>query len=186
MEKLTLKIQRDPEPTSPREDENLGLMACWHRKYKLGDVQPHMEPKAWLEKNAPKGSIEMMVYMMDHSGLTLSTTDSMFHAVDPNRWDWGPLGQIVATPDNIRKFFGVKRLTQTVMKKALQQLRREVEIYNLYLNEQVWGFTLKDAEGELLDSCWGFLGSTLEETGLKDAIPVNARPLLEEAWTQRS
>jgi hypothetical protein len=32
------------------------------------------------------------------------------------------------------------------------------------------------------DSCWGFYGDTLEETGLKDLVPDKAKPLVEAAW----
>ena len=34
------KIETDYTPESPREFDNLGTMACWHRRYSLGDVQP--------------------------------------------------------------------------------------------------------------------------------------------------
>jgi len=38
------RIVRDEDPESPRECDNLGTMACWHRRYSLGDVQPKLRP----------------------------------------------------------------------------------------------------------------------------------------------
>jgi hypothetical protein len=39
----------DPDPSHPRtEYENLGLLACWHRRYNLGDIQPKVPSEAWL------------------------------------------------------------------------------------------------------------------------------------------
>ena len=32
-----LHIQRDEDVESPRENDNLAIMACWHRRYSLGD-----------------------------------------------------------------------------------------------------------------------------------------------------
>lgn len=181
----SLEILRDEDPMNPREWDNLGTMACWHRRSSYGDVQPKEDPKTWLEKNAPKGSVELPIYMMDHSGVSLRTSSGAFQAADPQGWDWGRLGVIVATPDDIRKNFMVKRITKKILEKTKQVLESEVETYNLFINGECWGYIITDGDGEE-DSCWGFLGSTLEETGLAEAVPEAARPLLEEAWNQRS
>lgn len=40
-----LKIEHDSDAQDPRKDcENAGTMACWHRRYRLGDVQPSAGP----------------------------------------------------------------------------------------------------------------------------------------------
>jgi hypothetical protein len=39
-------LKRDENPENPREDQDwLGTMACWHRRYKLGDEQPKCDPE---------------------------------------------------------------------------------------------------------------------------------------------
>jgi hypothetical protein len=45
--------------------------------------------------------------------------------------------------------------TQADLQKCL---RGEVETYDMYLTGQVYGFIVKDDEGEDLDSCWGYFG----------------------------
>lgn len=40
-----LRIEQDHEPESPRDWDNLGIMVCWHRNYKLGDEQPSQDPE---------------------------------------------------------------------------------------------------------------------------------------------
>ena len=47
--KFTVEIVQDENPESPREWDNLGTMACWHKRYDLGDTQPKEPPKEWLE-----------------------------------------------------------------------------------------------------------------------------------------
>lgn len=44
-----LKIYPDMDPESPREWSNLGTMACWHRRYNLGDEQPDESPIDYME-----------------------------------------------------------------------------------------------------------------------------------------
>lgn len=46
---LSAQMAIDDDPMSPREWDNLGTMACWHSRYKLGDEQPKQEYSEWLE-----------------------------------------------------------------------------------------------------------------------------------------
>ena len=40
----TIKIIHDPDPQSPRDYDNLGMMCCWHRRYTLSDKHDHDDP----------------------------------------------------------------------------------------------------------------------------------------------
>lgn len=42
------RIVRDEYPESPRDWDNLGVMACWSRRYSLGDVQPKVDIQDYL------------------------------------------------------------------------------------------------------------------------------------------
>lgn len=65
---IIVKVLQDDSAESPRGFCNLGVMACWHRRYNLGDVQPKESPEEWLAANAPKGSVVLPLYLYDHSG----------------------------------------------------------------------------------------------------------------------
>lgn len=39
-----IRIDYDDSPSSPRENDNLGTMVCWHGRYNLGDEQPKCSP----------------------------------------------------------------------------------------------------------------------------------------------
>jgi hypothetical protein len=43
-----VRIVTDSTPESPRTWCNLGTMACWHRRYNLGDEQQRQPLRAWL------------------------------------------------------------------------------------------------------------------------------------------
>jgi len=90
------------------------------------------------------------LYLYDHSGLSIST--SPFSC----QWDSGQVGYIYLTPDTI----GGDR------EKALACLESAVQTYNQYLTGDVWGFTIEDEDGDIVESCWGFYG---EEYCITDA-----------------
>ena len=47
----TLFIMDDSDPMNPREEnDNLGKMVCFHRRYSLGDKHDHVEPRDFLQQ----------------------------------------------------------------------------------------------------------------------------------------
>lgn len=184
---IIVKVRQDPDPMSPRDWDNLGVMACWHRRYNLGDVQPKQDPKEWLAENAPKGSIVIPLYLYDHSGITMSV--GSFGCP----WDSGQVGYIVATPEAIRKNFMKKRITKAMRETAEQVLRSEVKVYDDFLTGNVWGYTIEQTHDcgecgskvhdEHEDSCWGFFGDDLE--GMKGHVAPEHHAALEAAWQVR-
>ena len=188
---IIVKVLQDTDASSPREFDNLGVMACWHRRYNLGDVQPKQDPQEWLKENAPKGSIVLPLYLYDHSGITMST--GSFGCP----WDSGQVGYIVATPAKIRENFMVKRITKKVREQAEAVLKAEVKTYDDFITGNVWGYTIEsvkdceacgqktcgDDEIPVDDSCWGFYGDDLE--GMKAHVDEKYHAALEEAWHNR-
>jgi hypothetical protein len=174
----TITVVRDQHPESPREWDNLGVMACWHRRYTLGDVQPREAPVEWLEANAPAGSLVFQLYLYDHSGLRMGTRPFG----DP--WDSGPVGWIVATPAAIRRAFRCRRITKEIRAQVQACVRAEVEAYDAYLRGDVWGYVVDgDDSGDRGDSCFGFYGDDLG--GMKAHVPEPLHGALEEAWEAR-
>jgi hypothetical protein len=188
---IIVKVIQDDSAESPRTFDNLGVMACWHRRYNLGDVQPKQDAAEWLKENAPKGSVVLPLYLYDHSGITMST--GRFSCP----WDSGQVGYIVATPDAIRKNFMKKRITAKMRAQVEEILKSEVKVYDLFITGNVWGYTIesvKDCEScgskthgdeDVDDSCWGFFGDDLEFTGMKHNIDAKYHEALEAAWDKR-
>lgn len=186
---IIVKVIQDTDAESPRSFDNLGVMACWHRRYNLGDVQPKQDQAEWLKENAPKGSIVLPLYLYDHSGITMST--GRFSCP----WDSGQVGYIVATPEAIRKNFMKKRITAKMRAMVEEILKSEVKVYDDFITGNVWGYTIesvKDCEScgsktngdeEVDDSCWGFYGDDL--SGMKEHVDPKYHAALEEAWSNR-
>ena len=104
MKKYELEVVQDTNPYSPREDDNLGTMVCFHKRYELGDKTDYRtedydswdELKDKLSEDFKDGVI-LPLYLYDHSGITIST--SSFDC----RWDSGCVGFICVSKDKIKE-----------------------------------------------------------------------------------
>ena len=145
---ISLKIVPDNDPFNPREDLNFGTIYYTSSRYNLGDSRISSEEIQALEQDPEM--IHLPVYAYIHGGVCLNTTGFSCP------WDSGQSGIIAVSKDQIRKEFGVKRITQKVLGQVKQRLASEVEIFSKYLNGEVYGFQVVDSQGEILDSCYGF------------------------------
>ncbi len=186
---MKLHIYQDNDPINPRtEFDHVGRMACKHSRYDLGDEKIG-DPIEWLEDklnrkrmgiytNERLAELEGMffekfiakrLYLYDHSGITIATTP--FHC----RWDSGQVGYIYMTKKTAISNWGRKYEAG-----VYACFEAEVEEYDKYLRGEVYGFELEDDEGNFVDSCWGFWGDNWEENGIKDHLPEEVWPQLDD------
>ena len=168
-----LNIFVDNNPESPRTSmDNLGTMLCSHKRYSLGDEKEKFDfdsCSSWSEvktalmkeKNI---AVILPLYLYDHSGITMKTTS--FN----DQWDSGQVGFIYVTKEKLKEEYSKKRISKELIAKVTQYLIGEVETYDTYLTGDIYGFQLKDSEGNDIDSCWGFYGSDLKTNGIIDHI----------------
>jgi hypothetical protein len=155
----------DDNPQNPREDDNLGTMLCFHGGYTLGDKTDlsSKDFNGWNEIydyliKEKKAIIILPLYLYDHSGLSIKV--GSFQGLLPQghaEFDSGQVGFIYVTKEKIQKEFipKVEKLTKALKVRTEKVLRAEVEIYNQYLNGEVYGFKI-EKNGQDFDSCWGF------------------------------
>lgn len=175
----SLLIIPDDSPESPRDWDNLGTMVCFHKRYNLGDKHEYRscdfrnwgELEAQIEKEH-KPALILPMYMMDHSGLTISCDPEMFRACDPQGFDWGQIGFIFVSKAKARAEF---KATKDRLARVEAALLAEVAAYDQYMRGDVYGYVLKDAEGEETDSCWGFYGDDPVKNGMVDHFPEEIR-----------
>jgi len=158
----TIEIYADENPTSPRENDNLGtILYLKGSRYILGD-------KAMTREEIDaivvfKDVVVLPVYAYIHSGIAMNTTGFSCP------WDSGQSGVIYAERSKILENFRAKRLTPALRAKVEKILQGEVEEYSKYLGGEVYGFIVKDANGEEVDSCWGFIGLEYAIEAAKEA-----------------
>jgi hypothetical protein len=150
-----IKICIDENPFSPREDDNLGTMVCFHRRYDLGDKHDFETPDDCVQFSKKKDVISLPLYLYDHSGITMKTTPFTCP------WDSGQVGFIYVGKEKIREWYQIKKVTKKVIERVLKALESEVETYDRYLRGEVFGFQIEKND-EIVDSCWGFIGEQEE------------------------
>lgn len=163
VDSLKIEIECDEFTDSPREWDNVGKMICFHNKYDLGDETPKCSPNDyWLqlmqereyevfgeyvsdeidfenvEKYINKHFYVLPLYLFDHGDLSIST--SSFSCP----WDSGQVGFIYAPRECSEQG------------NVIKCLESEVEVFNKYLQGEVFRFTIKDQSDNILDSCGGF------------------------------
>jgi hypothetical protein len=164
--KVTISV--DPEPSSPRDWDNLGTMVTWHRRYELGDVRwtdygAQIEGRQLTDPNVAlrylrliHGAEIVMLGLIDHSGISMYVGGGPAVG-DSQGWDSGTVGFIYVTRETIVREHGAD--TPESRENARACLVSEVETYDQYLRGDVYGYTVEDEAGNVLDSCWGFYGA---------------------------
>lgn len=172
-------IYQDTTPEIPRNWHNTGFLVSFSPKLPSDDydrlpsdltidgvIPTNKEALTILEQQLTKlGSWSAMekvlqqhgaivcypVYLMDHSGLRVSTTPDAFQACDPEKWDWSQIGFIFATKASILRDY--QDITPAILADVQQALQSEIEILDQYLRNDVYGYTVfnrrREAEATL-------------------------------------
>lgn len=149
--RLTLEIHYDEFPENPRSQDNLGTLAFVKNRTWAGEAEVTHERVA--EILADPDFIALPVYCYSHSGVTFSVR------AFGDRWDSGRIGCIYVHKD---------RAQAEVVSREHAELCLEGEIETLaqFAEGEVYGYVIKDEDGEEVDALWGIYG--LEEAR-KDA-----------------
>lgn len=162
-----------------RADEAEGEDCLWMAEAIRAVAAELYDMDKWETEHSVRDNIAICLplYLYDHSGLTIS------HGSFSCQWDSGQVGWHYMTKEDLDKEFGGD------IERGQACLEAELKIYDHCLTGNVWGFIVEDEAGNDVDSCWGFYGDDLEETGILDNIEVTedglSRDDIETAWGNR-
>lgn len=199
-EGYTIEITRDEDRyDNSRSWDNLGTMACVHRRYSLGDVQPNtgqdfLEELSGLSdeqieklynkvydadrRDNDRRYIEALVERCerDYIMLPLYLYDHSALAMNTTgfscRWDSGQIGYIYVSKDKVRKEYKVSRISKKLHKAVQDILDNEVKVYNAELQDDVYTYSIIDKDGDYIEACGGYIdieGDGSYGGALKDA-----------------
>ncbi len=116
------------------------------------------------------------IYLYDHSGLTVS------HGSFSCPWDSGQVGWHYITNKALEENWPS---AEGKLQKGEECLKSELKEYDCYLQGYVWGYEIEDEDENLVDSCWGFYGDSIEETGILGNVEDVHVEGMKEAWEKR-
>jgi hypothetical protein len=166
--KYTLTVEYDDCGFNPRTDfDNLGTMVFEPSRhgiegdkhnYKFGNSERTMtreQAMAKVEREIIKNenpAIILPVYAYVHGSVTISTTPFSCP------WDSFQAGFIFIPKDNLKEEYKVKKISKKLKEAMTGRLVSEVKTYDDYLKGDRFSYVIKDEDGNVVDSCGGFLG----------------------------
>lgn len=186
-EEYRLEITRDSFPTSPREDDNFTKLLCWHPRLNLGDKNAFDSYADFIEVFDGYNADEVVVFPVrayENSGISISILTSYpFN----DKWDSYQIGVCIVCKKDIASI--LEGEDERNWKEVAKEVAfTEVELYNQYLNGEVFCYTLEKKEKTFvkcpccetevptgyewveIDSCGGFYGVDIEENGILDYV----------------
>lgn len=160
-----ISIHFDECDESPREWDNICVIHMAHRNYNFGDENHNsLESIKQAEEEAlENGDIVLPLYMLDHSGVTISLSPfSCF-------WDSGKVGFVQIPKKKMLKEFNKKIFSKKLKERALEIAKYEVDTLDKFIRGEVYGYII-DEDG---DSCWGYYSveeAIKEAEGIIDTI----------------
>lgn len=173
---LTLKILPDEDPVHPREDcDHFGTIMSWHRNYDFNDANNDYDtPRDFWESEKAKNIYAYLpVYLLDHSGLRLSTGR---FACDPDGWDSGQIGFIYCSETEAKAWLG----EDCTPERTKAELYREIQAYDGFLSNEFYYFLIEGKDGEFLDSCGSFEGGSDIIARMKEYADEDYHPLFDK------
>jgi len=175
----TIRIEQDDDPQNPREDgDNLTVMACFHRRYRLGDQEHGYVAANYSGWDAMEADIIaredpaviLPLYLYDHSGLRIKI--GSFAGLLPQghaEFDSGQVGFVWVTKKVARNNWVWKNLTARRLAQVREYIVKDVALYDDLLSGSVYGYQIDDPDGNEIDaSSWGYFGydQTKEDSNL--------------------
>lgn len=198
--KAQAELVYDPDATNPREGDNLGTIL-------IAPSKSHWvaSPDATVDTSIPLGNnpyehwknlrreqlkfkksdiaIAYPITKYEHGSISLSLGYN-------SGWDYGVIGFIYVTKETLRKYYGVNRITQTVIAEAKNRLQSELDMLSRWLNGECYGWYIKEyaldddgldwVEVDTLDSCWGYLDKEQALDDMKDTLNYFTKNQCEE------
>lgn len=174
-----IEIWEDENCPNPRENDNLATIACFHRRYDIGDKHPYsIEEIAEAERTGfldGKKIIHLPVYGYDHGGMVLDT--KAFSCP----WDSGKLGIVFVTEERAREELGWDRLNAARRERIAITLGMEVRELSKWMQGDTWGYTVTNTDTGEEEECGGYIGRDYLDSYIRNRFPDPIEKLLNIA-----
>ena len=188
--KAKAELIYDQHATNPRECDNLGTILIapskshWIASHDgvadtsipLGNNPcEHWENLRREQLNLKKSDIAIAypITKHEHGSISLSLGYK-------SGWERGVIGFIYVTKEQVRKCYGVKRITKSILERAEKCLQSELDMLTAWLNGDCYGWQIKEyaltddgldwEEVGILADCWGYFDKEHASGDMQDML----------------
>lgn len=164
---LSYRLIPDENPENPctEDDGYLSKVIIFHRRYDFGNCKDFATPDAFSEfrQEHPEETLVWPLYMYDHSGITISLTPFSCP------WDSGQVGWVWVPLAKARSEWA-KLDGEALRERVFATVKAEMEVLDMYLRGECYGYEVTDEDGDVVDSCFGYYGEKDAEDAAKMAV----------------
>jgi len=168
----TIKVVIDSDPQSPREWSNLGTMQSLERFYGPDEYHDHLYGFWDLARRLAEDVVTFKTYDDIPNKHILRAVNKHFIIFPYWRrqdgsiftdgqgltgWDAECDGVIFVKRKDLSRP-GNSANYHVTEDQAVESLKAEIENYSLYASGEVYGYQICNAQGDCVDSCYGFFG----------------------------
>lgn len=174
---LTVKVYQDEyddmNPLTEYRPEWLEIIH-WHRRNNWGGMT---NVSQWDNNDIAEyaeGRVAYPLYLYEHGQCAFSMSTEVLVC----QWDSGQVGFVLIDKAAFMKEWEWKRLTTSRQREMFRVVSTYIDEFDKWQRGEVYGYVVEDADGENLDSCWGFIGDT--DYCLKEGVAV-----AESIWADK-
>ena len=188
--KAKAELVYDQHAATPREWDNLGTILIAPSKSHwiaspddIVDTSIHLGNNPYehwdnirreqLKLKKSEIAIGHVITKYEHGAISLSLGYK-------SGWDYGVVGFVYVTKEQVRKCYGVTRITKSVIARAESCLQSELNMLTSWLNGECYGWQIKEytptddgldwEEVDTLDACWGYFDKEQALDDMKDML----------------
>jgi hypothetical protein len=155
---LTIRLEQDQDCENPL-DNDAGVVFVTYRadaRSQYGNTPLDQEEHEEVARKIQAGElIGLPVYVYEHGGVIIKAEEGNPFSCP---WDSGQSGYVYCTRKTALEWQGGKVLTAKRRAAVLKGLQCSVDAYSSWCNGECYGYIIEGADGEELESCWGFIG----------------------------
>lgn len=156
----------DEDCASPREWDTLGNFYSNRRSYNPDNltIMDLGETEEERHKNLKENYLFYPVSFYEHSGISIGAMQFGMLS-DLNNWGWD---------SGLFGFYAVRKDNKEVQSMSVEEIKKvllnEIKIFNDYLNGQCFGYEIQNWDGDVVDSCFGYIGEEAYQQMKEEAM----------------
>ena len=175
---VELHLDDDGDQESPLEWNEWLIWANFERNYT--SHSEYADPEEAMADAKENGYLIFNLYRFEHGAVAYKVGESNPFSCP---WDSGQVGYVFVDKAKARKEWMWQRISKKRLDQLEQTVRNICETFSAWANGEIYGYIVRDADDEILESCWGYYGGDDRDYCMKEGVRM-AEHLVKQAREQ--